>query len=325
MKVNIKKGNILLGFLISSGSLLFINCIVESQPYYKAKDFTRSLLSSWTKSQKRENFSLIILTRDRPYSLLRLLNSLLKTKFNDASINLIIHIDGSIDMNESYHEALKFNWPFGEKSIKKYSKQKGLAMAWFNAWYPKNSFDLGIIFEDDIIVSPWWYKWLKNAWKLYLNRNDIAGITLQRQSLIPTVPHKKREIINNNEPFLYALVGSIGFSPHPVQWKKFIDWIHKIDLDTFNVSIPGLVTSKWYKKGKMWTQHFIYFCKYYQLYTLYVNLPQKRSLAEHYQEKGVHFQKTLGPIHKVAENISLIFPKHLNKYTFAGTLETKAD
>ena len=72
----------------------------------------------------------------------------------------------------------------------------------------------------------------------------------------------------------------------------------------------------------MWTQHFIFFCKKYKLYTLYINLSQKRSLAEHCSGKKVFiFQKAIGPIHKVAENISMSFPHHLNKYNFAGVLE----
>ena len=319
------------------GALLFILIINETHVYFKGNMLKVPNIRFpsrgqqperhlWTQDQNTEkNLTIHILTWNRHLSLLRLLNSLLKTKFNGDFVNLVIHIDGGDDTNITYSEAVKFYWPFGGKTIIRNIMHKGLAMAWFNAWIPQSSTELGIIFEDDIIVSPWWYEWLKNAWQKYLFRNDVGGIALQRQSLIPQIPHKKKEIINNNEPFLFALVGSIGFSPHPRQWRKFIDWINKIDLDTFDVLIPGLITTKWYQKGKMWTQHFIYFCMHYKLYTLYINLPESRSLAEHCHEKGVHFSETLGPVHKLAENISMIFPQHLNKYNFAGTLEHKVN
>ena len=267
-------------------------------------------------------FTIHILTWNRPHSFERLLNSLLESEFNGDIINLVIHIDGGHNINSSYARAKYLHWPFGKKIIKKKIKHNGLAEAWLDAWIPHTSSELVVIFEDDIIVSPWWYKWIKTAWDNYLFRNDIAGISLQRQNLIPEIPPKNLEIINNNKPFLFALVGSIGFSPHPIQWSRFLNWMKEIDLDKFDVSIPKLITTKWYKKGKMWTQHFIYFCIKHKLYTLYVNLPQKRALAEHWKEKGVHFSKTLGPMYKVAENISgtMIFPQSLNKYNFAGKL-----
>ena len=273
------------------------------------------------------NFTIHILTWNRPHALLRLMNSLTYAQYENETIDLIIHIDGGQNNNDTYNTASQYKWYYGKKEIIKQAKQIGLAKSWFQAWQPMSSIDHAIIFEDDIIVSKLWYIWLKNAWKRYGHRNDLAGITLQRQSFIPQKPFKRKEIINDNKPFLFALVGSIGFSPHPLQWKKFLRWINHIDMKTFDVSLPELITTTWYKKGPsghMWTQHFIYFCKVNRLYTLYINLPKKMTLAEHWQEKGMHFPKTLGPIHQVAEYVPIDFPIMLNKYSFSGILEPKS-
>ena len=304
------------------GLITFVLSIIYLMKNFRQKEPESFVLYSSSITNNVINLSLTIhiLTWNRPHSFLRLLHSLLDTNFEDDKVNLVIHIDGGDQNSETYYEAVNSFWSFGSKSIIKNNQQKGLAYAWFNVWKPIHPSELAVIFEDDIIVSPWWYKWLKCAWQNYLFRNDIAGISLQRQRLIPQKPHRTMEIINNNEPFLFALVGSIGFSPHPTQWRRFVDWINQTDLDNFDVSIPELITTNWYQKGKMWTQHFIYFCKKYELYTLYVNLPHQRSLAEHLQEKGVHFSKTLGPVNKVAENVSITFPKVLNKYDFAGKI-----
>ena len=54
------------------------------------------------------------------------------------------------------------------------------------------------------------------------------------------------EIINNHEPFLYKLVGTWAFSPHPKNWRLFLDWFNSIeDVDTFDPYVPGIVTSDW--------------------------------------------------------------------------------
>ena len=45
--------------------------------------------------------------------------------------------------------------------------------------YPKGDDEYSIIIEDDLEVSPFWYTWLKKAWKAYGYREDVAGIALQ--------------------------------------------------------------------------------------------------------------------------------------------------
>eukprot|EP00557_Chaetoceros_sp_GSL56_P001045 CAMPEP_0176504396 /NCGR_PEP_ID=MMETSP0200_2-20121128/15908_1 /TAXON_ID=947934 /ORGANISM="Chaetoceros sp., Strain GSL56" /LENGTH=135 /DNA_ID=CAMNT_0017903819 /DNA_START=117 /DNA_END=521 /DNA_ORIENTATION=+ len=133
----------------------------------------------------------------------------------------------------------------------------GLARSWFYAWMPKHDNDYGIILEDDIeMASDVWYKWIKKAWLLYdrdaeMSPNHMAGISLCRQTLVPLKPHRQEVIVN-----------------------KFVAWINSIDLDTFDVSTPELVTSDaWnsraFDKRHMWTQHFIYFSKQHNLFTLY--------------------------------------------------------
>ena len=53
------------------------------------------------------------------------------------------------------------------------------------------------------------------------------------------------EIENENLPFLYKLVGTWAFSPHPKNWRLFLDWFNSIDTDKFDPYVPGLVTSDW--------------------------------------------------------------------------------
>ena len=267
------------------------------------------------------NFTVHILTWNRPHSFQRLITSLKQSHYDLDEINLAIHIDGGKDNNKTIKEAKLVHWPFGEKVLYLSQKRKGLAYAWFSAWFPTQNDKFAIILEDDILLSPVWYKWLKKAWENYSYRDDIAGISLQRQRLIPYKPAKIMEIVNNHEPFLFPLVGSIGFSPHPIRWRQFLSWIDSINLEEFNFDIPYLVTTdsfKHSKKGQIWTHQFVYFCKKYNLFTLYVNLPGKETLAAHMREKGEHAKKTQGQDLPIAHNVSLKFPTKLLKYDWAG-------
>ena len=175
-------------------------------------------------------------------------------------------------------------------------------------------------------VSPQWYIWLKAAWKAYSHRTDIAGITLYRQTLIPKYPTKLEEIVNHHRPFLYSLVGSIGFSPHPAQWSKFLDWTrNRIDIETFNFSVPNIIYTYWWSahdRRHMWTLMFIYFCIINDLYTLHINLPHNKTLVSDMREKGVHFPYTFGRDFSLADekDLDMIFPSTLRKYGFDGKI-----
>ena len=77
--------------------------------------------------------------------------------------------------------------------------------------------------------------------------SNNQNLMLQRQFLMFKKPERSdMEIINNHEPFLYKLVGTWAFSPHPKNWRLFLDWFNSIeDVDTFDPYVPGIVTSDW--------------------------------------------------------------------------------
>jgi UDP-arabinose 4-epimerase len=270
--------------------------------------------------KKGEVFQIHVLTMNRAKSLQRLLDSLEKAGYAGDTVELYIHIDKSDDNRACIKVAESFDFSHGKVTIEVAEQNNGLRNAWFRAWYPKEN-ERAIILEDDIEVSPQWYFWLNKAWQAYGERDDLAGISLQRQTLVPQKPRKQMEIVNNHAPFLYRLVGSIGFSPHWKQWRAFLNWIDSVDTSTVNIKTPGLITSDWFDvldKRHMWTQYFIWFCKQHDLYTLYVNLPEQKTLAAHMREKGKHFDKTEGRDFALATKVSMDFPNDLVKYGWDG-------
>ena len=204
----------------------------------------------------------------------------------------------------------------------------GLRAAWFDACYTgsggassgSNRFrsddEFCFIVEDDLELSPFWYVWLRKAWRAYRGRGDVAGISLsvstypvrtdtalvknsallQRQFLKLKKPDRSdAEILNGHLPFLYKLVGTWGFAPHPRRWREFLDWFHSVDSESFDPYVPGMVTSDWLhqhttmgKRHMTWEQWHIYHSERNGLYTLYLNLPRRMTLVSNWRESGVH-------------------------------------
>ena len=53
-------------------------------------------------------------------------------------------------------------------------------------------------------------------------------------------------IVNEHKPFLYKLVGTGGYSPHPKRWREMLDWFNSFENpDEFDPYVPGLATSDW--------------------------------------------------------------------------------
>jgi len=300
-----------------------------------------------TKCEEKRDFKLtvIVLTTDRPHSLARLLKSIANTDFvsDDDYFDIEIHVDYpktvGLHYQECVNQARNFTMPDGRKGKvipRIFEKNHGLRQAWYGAWYPKPDDEYCIIIEDDLEVSPFWYTWLKKAWLNYGNRTDIAGIALQRQFLMFKKPERSdMEIINNHEPFLYKLVGTWAFSPHPKNWRLFLDWVNSIeDLENgFDPYVPGLVTSDWLhmhksmgKFSSTWEQHHVYWCEHHDQYTMYINLPGRYVLASNWREAGVHNRVSFNSKDYPTLDYCAIqlqeFPKELKKFGWDALEET---
>lgn len=268
-------------------------------------------------------FRIIVLTMDRFDSLQRLLNSLRATDYIGDTIDLEIRFDRPPVPNEQWWKSVErtqqaTNWTAGEVFYTVAESNMGLRKAWLTAWTPSSPIEQAIILEDDVEVSPLWYQWLKGAYNAYKDRQDIAGISLQRQSLVPDKFHRGTNISDHNGfPFLYKLVGSIGYSPRASVWMNFVDFAN-CAIDTgMSVETPDLITSDWYQsldKSTMWTQLFIYFCHYHSdLFTLYLFPSGERALAAHWREKGEHFPTGGGRDFALANQARLAYPEKLPK------------
>ncbi|KAG7355507.1 hypothetical protein IV203_000193 [Nitzschia inconspicua] len=294
----------------------------------------------WTSHAPRPTaprMTVIILSMDRFDSLQRLISSLQESKYDDDDvIDLVIRFDRpDIQYHKPWLQRVRefrnsLRWKHGNIRIAIANKTLGLAESWFRAWSPSSDDERAVIFEDDLEVSPIWYQWLKNVHDMYAgNRDDLAAFSLSHQHLVPLKgSNKTAKEFPDGEPFMYALLGSHGFSPLAKIWKEFLEFVHCTQRRGDNVSIatPELITSDWYhsvvSKQSMWTQHFIYFTKHHNLYNIY-QFPRDKALTAHWQEKGAHFDgKTRRRNYPLVQDgdIDMDFPLHLKKYDWGANL-----
>ena len=194
----------------------------------------------------------------------------------------------------------------------------GIYGQWIDTWCPPPTTDeAALILEEDIIVSPYAWRWLKSVRKAFGQRQDVAGYTLQSEMLLSSVTGKPLKTVEQHMAFAYRVIGTWGFSPHPRRWAEFRNWFYWIKQTYSNISVngtllsfrpyvDGIVMTKWYKlfesAGKqdtMWSMWFIYYTDARKLYTIYNNINQ--SFKRNFNFLAVH-NNIFGGLHYAPQN-----------------------
>ncbi|KAL9992629.1 putative RNA-directed DNA polymerase [Helianthus debilis subsp. tardiflorus] len=195
------------------------------------------------------SFTIKVLTYDRLRSLSRCLRSLSAAHYDNDKVNIHIFIDhfkildqkDQKDQDSEYldkklnesREILDFvdgfEWKFGEKMVHYRTGNVGLQAQWLEAWWPVSDDEFAFIVEDDIELSPLYYRFLKSLIiGYYYNASNyspwIYGASLQRPRFVPGKHGNKINIDKETKVFLYQLVGTWGQLLFPKPWKEFRLW-----------------------------------------------------------------------------------------------------
>lgn len=167
--------------------------------------------------------AIITVAYNRVDSLKRLLGTLENAYYGDEHPTLIISIDKSnTDVVESFAD--EYSWPHGEKIVRKHEANMGLRnhMMSLGEWFDK--FDTLVVLEDDIVVSPNFYTYTRQASDKYIGNMKIAGISLYSfgmnyQSRMPFTPQK-----NEYDVYFMKCAMSWGEVWMKPQWEEFYQW-----------------------------------------------------------------------------------------------------
>ena len=245
-----------------------------------------------------QTLRIFILTFNRPQSLQRMLHSLemadYKFKRNNPGWKLMleIHVDGGggLEGQRVKEVASQFEFSYGSKIVIERENNIGVMEAWKNAWSWEDN-ELFVVIEDDVEMSPHWFRALSNFWLKYGGREDLAGVGLHLQEYV--VPSASSDTKKTGVPdgvYMYQLPASIASSPHPFHWAEMI----RQHGDKFGTCPVGMDCS-----ADVWEAWWLQYGMENTLFTLY--LGGTRAMAVDHREKGLHATGQLGKLSEAVE------------------------
>jgi len=169
-------------------------------------------------------YAIVAIGYNRLHGYQRLLNSLLKATYYGESVDLILSLD-FCEKKEVLCYSQQFKWPFGRKIVRCFNVRQGLKKHILSCGDFLNEYDAVAVFEDDIVVSPSFYSFMREAVPFYCNDSRIAGISLfsyyfNISNKLPFIPAKQ-----TGDVYFMQLAQSWGQIWLKKQFLDFLKWI----------------------------------------------------------------------------------------------------
>lgn len=250
------------------------------------------------------NIPIIVITFNRPNSLIRLLVSLSNAYYPmDINIDLIISIDYSAN-NECLNVANEFEWKYGGKKIIQHDENLGLRKHIISCGNIALKNDGVIILEDDCFVAKDFYNYALQAYQFYRDDKKIAGISLYSYQFNDNVKMPFEPLKDGSDVYFMQVPSSSGQLWTKNQWKLFMEFYNSEPKVSKNDKIPEYVKT-WPESS--WKK---YFYKYMVENDLYFVYPQI-SLSTNFGDIGQH---TTGESHLHQVTLNSYF-NQLYKFT----------
>ncbi|KAL9143524.1 hypothetical protein ABFS82_14G242400 [Erythranthe guttata] len=258
-------------------------------------DLRPTALPNWNKMR----LSVSIITQNRASSLRRLLKSLSDAYYLGDEVPIIFNMDSKVD-EATLKLVNSFEWPHGPKVLRRRIIQGGLIRAVSESWYPSTDDDFGLLLEDDIEVSPYYYLWVKYVLLAYhydpqVSLPELSSISLYTPRLVEVVKERPKwnateyfKQIHPNTPYLHQLPCSWGAVFFPKHWREFYVYMNMRfteDAKQNPVQIPKSRTNGWQASWKKFLIDMMYLRGYVSLYP---NFPEQASFSTNHMEPGAH-------------------------------------
>lgn len=239
--------------------------------------------------------TLCVITYNRLPALIRLLNSLHRADYAGASVSLAISVDAGAPtgLTNYVHE---FLWPHGKKHVHVRIARAGLLHAVVESWFPSSPNNYGLLLEDDLEVSPYYYAWLRTMHSMVHASSfshRVFGISLYTPRVIETTNPFQKYYPDAELPgtaYLHQLPCSWGALQFPGPWMRFHTYMsHRLLQNSSFYTVPGSRTNGW---TKSWKKFYIEFAHANGLFMVYPNFPNQTSFSTNHLESGVHIHET---------------------------------
>lgn len=201
-------------------------------------------------------FAAVAIGYNRDKSMERLLWSLEKAYY-DEEVDLIISIDNS---GEDAVEkcANHFAWSHGKKIVKTYPERQGLRKHIIQCGNFVSDYEAIAVLEDDVVVAPGYFLYMKQAVETYCDNDKIAGVSLYNHLWNVGANMPFQPSYAPFDAYFFQFAQSWGQVWMKKQWKEFRDW-YECNAEEFlgTDEIPANVAS-WPKTS--WLKYHIKYC-----------------------------------------------------------------
>ena len=227
--------------------------------------------------------TVVIAGYNRPNSLKRLLDSVERAEYGQADVTLVISLDHCLD-KETLTIAQDFGWSHGSKKVIFHPEHLGLKNHFYFCAGLTVTYEQIILLEDDLIVSPCYYKYTKKALQFYRNEEKIAGFSLYAYHVIESrnneLPDSFIPVENGFDAYFMQVPSSWGVAWTKAQWMNFSLWKSGRVMDKC-YAVPGYV-DEWGSQSwkRIFYQYLIDADKYFVF--------PYRSLTTNFEDMGTH-------------------------------------
>lgn len=228
-----------------------------------------------------DNIAIVIVAYNRPDSIKRLLNSLKSANYYNHKVSLIISIDKS-EVSEVVQIAEEFQWAFGEKIIIAHKENLGLRKHVISCGQLSKNYEAIIVLEDDIYVSPNFFKYVVETVKKYDHEEKVAGISLYSHQWNVNINRPFQPQYSEYDAYFLKFAQSWGQVWTKRMWSEFYDWYNKSsDSLISNTNVPERIR-KWPETS--WLKYFIGYIVETDKYFVY----PYESLSTNFTDSGTH-------------------------------------
>lgn len=220
---------------------------------------------------------------NRPDSMQTLLNSVCAAEYFGDTVDLIISIDKGNKQDEIVEVANKCVWEHGNKVIRAFPEKQGLRNHILQCGDLTEKYDAVVVLEDDLMVSRWYYHYVKSAIKFYINDSHIAGISLYKHQTHPGVYRPFEPVNNGYDVFFIQFAMSWGQCWTKSMWQKFREWYR--DNENADLSRDGILPkyiSGWNKQS--WLKYYMRYIVENNKFFVYPHI----SLSTNASDAGEH-------------------------------------
>lgn len=245
-----------------------------------------------------------VIANKRLQSLQRLLNSLEKADYFGVTVPLDIHLEADEPENLLRY-VVEFKWPFGPKQVHLRHLQGGLINAVLESWYPASMDEMAVMLEDDIEVSPLFFRWILGVLGQYrtpsLYDPRLVGISLYTPRVgelkLPRPRYNFTSLLLEENLYEPAAVrfqlpcswGALYFASFWMELRAYVSFRQSGGAETNRFVIPGSRSTGWSASWKKFAFELFWSKGYYLLYPVFTN---QSSFATNHLEAGEHILQT---------------------------------